>query len=47
MLIEQNIEFESRGWAPQAVHVLLWLVYFTKKQKFLRNPSSSELLFSA
>ena len=37
MLIEQVIEFESRGPGSLAVHVLLQVVIFRTKQKFLGN----------
>ena len=37
MLIEQNIIFELRGLGPLVVNVLLQLVIYTTKQKFLRK----------
>ena len=37
MLIEHIIEIELWGLGPLAVHVLLKLVIFIAKQKFLRN----------
>ena len=37
MLIEQNIGFELRGPGTLAVHALLSLVNFVKKQKSLRK----------
>ena len=37
MLIEQIIDFELQGPGPLAVHVLLQLVVFMTKQKFLRK----------
>ena len=37
MLIEQIIEFQLRGFAPPAIHVLLLQVIFMTKQKSPRK----------
>ena len=37
MLIEQIIELQLRGLGPVAEHILLQLVIFMTKQKFLRK----------